>query len=100
MEINIDFLLNKKVEDAKITHDYLQLFFYDSSILNIFNSFKLNDELQKIKDSKIISIQQYENILIIGFSSGITISIDMSEDGFQGPEAMEYCLDNNIIVIN
>ena len=99
MEVDLSFLLNKYIERAELTHDYLQLFFVDSSILNIFNSYRLDSELEKIKSSRLVGLQILENNIDIKLSCGAIISIDMSEDGYNGPEAMEYCANGQVVII-
>ena len=83
-------LVGSNIEDVCIVHDYLQVFFAGSVILNINNSYCIiGSTVKSLQGKKLISVLESEQEIERVFEGLAKISIDMTPDGFQGPEAMQ-----------
>lgn len=94
MENLLDLLLGVKLSKAEVVHDYLQLRFENGVILNVFNAFRMRefsiDDLSKISGCEICAVRIDETSVEFEFLGGGSIWVGMSDDDYQGPEAMEY----------
>lgn len=92
MQTQLNALLSLPIVSVIEIHDYLQIFFSNGAILNIFNKYSY-----KANDSRICSLvgtfatqltQNQQNICIF-FSNGSELIIGLSNDDYNGPEALE-----------
>jgi hypothetical protein len=83
--------INKRIERMEIIHDYVQLFFTDGAILNIFNPYSIIG----VRDPKIVGYgitavkQDQEAITLFLLPEG-SIKVSRLDSDYRGPEAMEY----------
>ena len=97
-------IIGKKVIRARQVHDYYQLLFDDGSVLNILNNFIVSGNMEynitQFIGSVVTSINNTGCPAIeIRFSDGKWIRIGISENDYNGPEAMEYIDNNGIFTV-
>ena len=80
--------------------DYAQLYFSDGSILNIYNRHDLvNCTLSSIQEDQLIYAVESDDKIELKFDGGGLLSVGMTDDDYNGPEAMDLNLaDGNIVV--
>jgi len=80
--------------------DYAQLHFSDGSILNIYNRYDLeNCTLSSIQGDRLIYAVESDGKIELKFDGGGLLSVGMTDDDYNGPEAMDLNLaDGNIVV--
>lgn len=87
----LDVLNNKTITRVEVIHDYLQLYFADGSVLNIFNHFDLLGAWpHRSEGTSIVGTAQSAAEFALVLSNGATLRIGLDEEDFVGPEAMEY----------
>lgn len=76
---------------------------FDVYVLFIFNRWTFNSqiskEIQELKGQRVKHILAVDETLELRFYSGETLRIDMSDDGFLGPEALVLHGPDNLIVV-
>lgn len=83
-----------KVLEAMMVHDYLQLFFENQTILTIFNLFHVLDSEGRVQDTSFLKdgilnqVSESSQQVMMSFSTGVTLCIDLREQAYEGPEAM------------
>jgi hypothetical protein len=84
-------LIGKHIDRIEKTHDYIQLFFAEGTVLNIFNLYSIVDASnQKLTGYEIAEVKQStESIKIFLLPEG-TIQVGLRDSDYRGPEAMEY----------
>lgn len=86
-------LEGKKIQNAVVVQDYLQLVFTDGETLNIFNNFKivgcLEDNCLKLVGCEISSVHDSSETIDIVCLDGKKIHVGMTDSDFNGPEALE-----------
>lgn len=94
MQKMLDQLLGVKLSKAEVVHDYLQLRFENGVILNVFNAYSTRefsiDDLSNIFGCDVCAIRIDETAVEFEFSGGGAIRVGMSDNDYEGPEAMEY----------
>jgi hypothetical protein len=84
-------LLGQVVTDAATIHDYVQLAFGTGMGLSIFNDFEISPEPLRLADlvglrvSAVLSSADEE---VIRFENGRSLRVDLRDQAFRGPEAM------------
>ncbi|SDX52801.1 hypothetical protein SAMN05444064_1248 [Pseudomonas syringae] len=83
-------MIGSNVVKACIVHDYIQIFFAEDVILNINNSYHIfGSTVKGLRGKKLINVSEGEQEIELVFEGLAKIRVDMSPDGFHGPEAME-----------
>jgi len=99
----LDILIGAKVKKTEEVYDYVQLYFDDESILNIYNRFTINDKknqkISTVLDLIVIQIIETEDIVTLNFSSNRKIAISLKDEDYSGPEALELIDPNGQIAI-
>lgn len=87
----IEQLLHRRIKKAERIHDYAQIYFDDGAVLNIFNSLSVTGgEFADLTGSEVIGVNSGEVAINLLLSNGRSVRVGMTDDDYQGPEAMEY----------
>lgn len=79
-------LLISRIEEV---HDYIQVIFSDGTALSIFNNHSYDDgSIHTVEGKKVKSVEEVDNKVIITFEDDDCFSIGMTDDDYNGPEAM------------
>jgi len=79
-------LLISKIEDV---HDYIQVVFSDGTTLSIFNNYDYDgSSVYAIEGKEVKSVEEAGKKITITFQDDDCLSIGMSDDDYNGPEAM------------
>src|SRR5262249_36728261 len=90
----LEGLAGRKVVSVVVLHDYLQLVFEGDNILTINNACELMNEgkresnLQKLEGQALESVSRRQSKIILTFSQGDEVMIDLSDEAYSSPEAM------------
>ena len=91
MPESLDYLRNRFIHRIEKIHDYVQIYFDDGSVLNIFNDFSIGcSKFGDLIGCEVVEIVINESDIYFSLSKGITIRVGMVDADFYGPEAMEY----------
>jgi hypothetical protein len=74
---------------------------FDEYDLSIFNKFSLlgSEDVKSLSGKTIVSIDEKENWIDFIFSEYIQLRLDLSDEGYIGPEAMHLRGKNNLDVV-
>jgi hypothetical protein len=102
MEPKLD-IIGRVVDRACKVHDYVQIYFDNGSILNVFNKIgggDLSDEFfLSLSRARVTEFELKEGAVSIAFSNGKRLKVGMTDDDYQSPEALELiCSDGRLIV--
>lgn len=82
-------LIGLKVEKIELIHDYLQICYDDKSVLNIYSNYSFNnDDSNNLKGTELTNTIEKDNEVVLVFNDAIRLSVDLSDDGYNYPEAM------------
>lgn len=91
MKLSTHFV-GRKVKSALRVQGYLQIYFCDASILNVFNRVRIpqisEDFLAQLTEKIITNEIIDSDTLALEFSGGIRLEIGLADADFQGPEAL------------
>lgn len=88
-------LLGSRIVKAEVVEDYLQLWFDDGAVLNVYNEHEITGPAGKVHHSddllnaSLVQVNENGPQIRLTFSNRLDLSIDMSEEGYLGPEAIE-----------
>jgi hypothetical protein len=88
-------LIGRGVEKAEVVEDYLQLRFDNGACLSIYNEYQITGPDRQARDSDdlagafVTEVREKGTHIVLTFSNRLELSIDMSEDGYAGPEALQ-----------
>lgn len=87
----LDVLVGMVVTDALQVHDYVQLLFEQDISLNIYNAWRLcnGDDLRALHGTTLLKVEEKPETLLFSFSNGKRLDIDLCNDAYNGPEALE-----------
>lgn len=86
----LECLIGRRVTHACIVHDYVQVYFTGNCILNVNNTYEIyGSTISLLKGNELISVLEGEQEIEFIFGNLAKIRVDMSPNGFHGPEAME-----------
>ena len=91
MTLHLDVLVGMVVTDVLKVHDYVQLLFEKDISLNIYNVLRLynDDDLRALNGATLLTVEEKPDTLIFSFSNGKHLDIDLGDDAYNGPEALE-----------
>ena len=95
-------LKGSSITQAIPIEDYLNIEFSDGSVLSIFNHYTLkgdSTDFSAIAGSKLVAVDEQPKKITFNFSTRQKIEVDLSDDGFTGPEAMMLVIPNQPIVV-
>lgn len=101
MNSKLNVLLNAVVLDTQVQVGCLHLFFSDRSVLNIYNDFSLlnGHSLEQIKGQRILNIVEDKSEIVIYFSNDFSLRIDLNDNAYHGPEALQFDMANGDTII-
>lgn len=99
MDSKLELIKNKKIVSINYIHGYLQIFFEQNCTLNIFNNFTISKEIICFKNEILKSFEEEKTFIKLIFSNDEYIIIDLSDDAYNGPEAIELSNDDKEIII-
>ena len=88
-------LVGLKVVKSELVEDYLQVWFEDGECLSVYNQYQFTDSDERphshseLTGATLSDVSDDASFIILRFSNGLELSIDMSEDGYLGPEALQ-----------
>jgi hypothetical protein len=80
-------------------HDYIQIYFNDNGILNLYNKTIINGEDNMFINKIVKDIFTIKNKLIIYCNKNLFIEMSMLDKDYVGPEAIEYNNEDITIVV-
>ena len=91
MTSQLDVLVDMIVTDALKVYDYVQLFFEKDISLNIYNALRLfnGEDLRALNGATLLTVEEKPDQLIFYFSNGQRLAMDLCDDAYNGPEALE-----------
>jgi len=103
MRSRLSVLQGRAIRRALRVEDYLQLHFELGAGLNIFNVVSLTgpvaEDLDAIQGKRLSSAEESDDKAILRFEDGSVVEIDLREEAFNGPEAMELRIPGEPIVV-
>jgi hypothetical protein len=84
----------KVLEIEVVFEEQLQVLFEDRICLSVYNKCRLTISETTLENKQILAntflskVSENDQNITLLFSNGIELSIDMSEEAYQGPEAM------------
>ena len=78
------------VTDAVKVHDDVQLLFEPDIAFNSYNALRLchGDDLRALNGVTLLRVEEKPAQLILFFSHGTHLDIDLGDDAYNGPEAL------------
>jgi hypothetical protein len=87
----LDVLVGMVVTGTLKVYDYVQLLFEKDISLNIYNALRLcnGDDIRALNGATLLKVEEKPDTLIFSFSDGKRLDIDLCDDAYSGPEALE-----------
>jgi hypothetical protein len=92
MESPLNCLVGQMITSAEEVHDYVQIGFGEKIGISIYNKFKTSPastKIDKFVGKNVASVAVNDDVIEILTTDGSKISIDMTNDAWQGPEALQ-----------
>ena len=92
MNSPLEMLKGLVVTKADIVHDYVQLAFGESVGLSIYNEMSLapkSNHIGQLKGKCVKSVSESEESIVITFTDGMCLIVDMHPVAYRGPEALQ-----------
>jgi hypothetical protein len=91
MKSKLKVLVGLSVTGVLKIHDYVQLFFEKDITLNIYNDYRLTKgaEIASLKEARVEKIEEKQDELILYFSEAKRLRIDLRDEAYNGPEALQ-----------
>ena len=91
MTSQLDILVGMVVTEALQVYDYVQLLFEKDISLNIYNAWRLGngDDLRVLNGATLLTVEETPEQLPLSFSNGTRLAIDLGDNAYNGPEALE-----------
>ena len=91
MKSKLEVLVGLSVTGVLKIHDYVQLFFEQDITLNIYNDYRLENsaDIMSLKDAKVEKIEERQDELILYFLEAKHLHIDLRDEAYNGPEALQ-----------
>jgi hypothetical protein len=92
----VDCLLGLRVTAHEVVHDYGQLVFGDgAAVLTIYNPYEVRGPrlgsdatVEAIVGRRVRAVAERRSVVELRFEGGWSLSVDIREESFEGPEAM------------
>ena len=93
MTSRLDILKGRPIRNVIRHSDYLQLFLEQGVTLNIYNACSFvgfeEDDLDSLIGTVIQKILEEYELIVLCFNTGREIHIDLRNEAYNGPEAMQ-----------
>ena len=90
MESKLTCLISLVLQEVRLIEDYLQLFFTDGTILNVYNVYEYDGQsVTSLEAQEVITASENDQEAVLSFSNGSRLVIGLKDDDYIGPEAME-----------
>jgi len=91
MKSKLEVLVGLSVTGVLKIHDYVQLCFEKDITLNIYNDYRLENgaDIISLKDAKVKKIEEERDELILYLSEAKHLHIDLRDEAYNGPEALQ-----------
>jgi hypothetical protein len=101
MRSDLNTLEGMVIENVLKIHDYVQILFEKDIVLSIYNEYKLsyNDNIGFLKGTKLARVEESPNRIILYFSNGISLDINLHDEAYNGPEALELYIPGRPAVV-
>ena len=101
MEIlSLNHLPGLVVEKIVKVHDYVQIYYSDRVIMNVYNNYQHNSEtLSSIENCIVETAEENDQRVLIRFVGGVFLSISLSDDAYNGPEALTLFVEGETPVV-
>ena len=89
----LDQIIGERIEKIEAIHDYLQIWFSNGALLNVYNAFDLlgtGGLVSSLVQGVIQQIKTDDCSLMLSLVDGRALRIGLLDADFRGPEAMEY----------
>jgi len=101
MKSKLEILVGLLMADAMKVHDYVQLIFEQGIVLSIYNEFRLpnGDDISSLRGEKLLKAEEKQEEIILHFSNGKSLSIDLRDEAYNGPEALQLNVPGQLTVV-
>jgi hypothetical protein len=97
---SLKHLVGLIVEGISKSHDYLQLFLDDGTVITIYNNYTFNKTSKEIfEKNKIISINETKDKIEFTIENTGDIIVSLKDDDYNGPEAIELSKKNQPTIV-
>jgi hypothetical protein len=93
-------IVGSVIKEAVLTHGYLQLFFKDGSVLNIFNRYSLvGVDLRSLSGRRVENISEKRDHVTFSIERNAHLDIGLGDTDYTGPECMQYVARENVTIV-
>jgi hypothetical protein len=85
----LEELIGLRVVKSEFVEDYLQIWFEHGECLNVYNQHEITNSERQLAGATLRDLRDDGQFIRLTFSNALQLSIDMSEAGYRGPEAMQ-----------
>lgn len=88
-------LVGSRVVKSEILEDDLAIWFQNGECLTVYNKFQItaadgsSGSDRDLAGATLTQLNQDNTFLRLTFSNGVELAVDVSEDGYSGPEALQ-----------
>ncbi|MDR0322122.1 MAG: hypothetical protein LBI28_11510 [Treponema sp.] len=83
-------IYGKTITKINYIHDYMQIYFNDNGILNLYNKTMINENENLFINKAVNDIFTIKNKLIISCNKDLFIEMSMLDKDYVEPESFEY----------
>lgn len=102
-ESKLKKICNLKIMNAVFIEGEAGISFENGTNLSIYNRFELEgfnlEDVHLLVGSFITDVQECEEIILICFRNNLKLRIDMRDEAYTGPEALQLCVPGEPIII-
>ena len=102
MQAVLHELKGRRITSVVRANDYLQLYLDEDTTLSVYNKATFAPvllETDSLVGAQIVKIMENNIAIMLEFDTGTTFTIDMTDGGYNGPEAMQLTRMNQPIII-
>jgi hypothetical protein len=100
MNHSLKELCGSSVTSISEQDDYLQIVFSDHECVNVFNQYSLSGVRPALGfPLKVIDVEESQSGIVLKLSDDVTVNIDLTDDAFRGPEAIQWNRENGDVIV-
>ena len=101
MKSQLSLIENLKIIKVIQVQDYYQLLFEKNFSMNILNDYMVKEvnSIEDLKNLRVTSTENNERLVKINFENNISLTVDLNDNAYHGPEAIVLYGPNNKIVV-